>query len=210
MFKDRTDAGQQLAVLLRKFRNEDGILLAVPKGGVPVAYEIVKDLGFPLDLALVKKIGHPQNREYAIGAVSLHDYFVTPHEKVSREYILQQVSEIRQKLKIMQQSFKKDEEPLSLNGKTLIVVDDGIATGNTLLGIIQVLKKSQPAKIIVAAPVASKKAVHLLSKAADEIICIRIPEPFFGVGAFYRDFEQVRDEDVSYYLGKIKEHRLTG
>lgn len=210
MFKDRTEAGQQLAVLLRKYRHDEAVILAVPRGGVPVAYEIVKDLGFPLDLVLVKKIGHPQNREFAIGAVSLQDYFVHPHENVSEEYIRRQVRETREKLKIMQRLFKGDDPSLSLHGKTLLIVDDGIATGNTLLGIIQLLRKSQPARVIIACPVASKKAVHLLSKVADEIICLRVPDPFYGVGAFYQDFGQVRDEDVLYYLEKIKASRLTG
>src|SRR5579872_910405 len=202
MFTDRTEAGMLLAKKLKKYQGQPGVILAVPRGGVPVAYTVAKELGLPLDLILTKKIGHPVNREYAIGAVSLTDAFVIPHRGVSQFYIDQEIKTIRQRLKEMYRKFMGDKEPESLSGKTVIVIDDGIATGNTLLGTINILRKNNPAKIVIAVPVASADAVRKLSEVADELIVVLIPEEFYGVGAFYENFEQVTDEEVMYYLDK--------
>lgn len=210
MFRDRIDAGEQLAALLMKFRDEPGIVLAVPRGGVPVAYAVAKELGFPLEIVLTKKIGHPMNREYAIGAASLTDYFIIPHENVSMEYVERELKRIRTRLKDMYARFMGDKVPESLEGKTVLVIDDGIATGNTLLGTIKVLRKGNPGKIIIGVPVASHSAVQKLSREVDEVIAVWIPEEFYGVGAFYEDFSEVSDEEVMYYLDKLRELRKTG
>lgn len=210
MFRDRTEAGLMLAEKLRKFKNEPGVVLAVPRGGVPIAYFVARELGFPIEVILTKKIGHPSNKEYAIGAASLNDYFIIPHEYVTNEYIQNELVQIRTKLKEMYRKFMGDKEPESLNGKTVIVVDDGVATGNTLLGTIQVLKKSKPGKIIIAVPVASSSAVEKLSEEVDEVIAVLVPEEFYGVGAFYEDFSQVSDEEVMFYLDKLRELRKAG
>lgn len=210
MFRDRIEAGELLAAKLRKFKNDPGIVLAVPRGGVPVAYAVAKELGFPLEIVLTKKIGHPTNKEYAIGAASLTDYFVIPHENVSEEYIQREVGKIRDRLKEMYTQFMGDREPENLKGKTVIVIDDGIATGNTLLGTVNVLRKSNPGKIVIGVPVASKSALLKLSKEVDEVIAVLTPEVFHGVGAFYEDFEQVSDEEVLYYLDKLRELRKAG
>lgn len=210
MFRDRTEAGLILAEKLKKFKNDPGVVLAVPRGGVPVAYFVARELGFPIEVILTKKIGHPANKEYAIGAASLSDYFIIPHEYVTKEYIQNELIQIRSKLKQMYKKFMGDKEPESLAGKTVIVVDDGVATGNTLLGTIQVLKKSDPAKIIIAVPVASSSAVEKLSKEVNEVIAVLVPDEFYGVGAFYEDFSQVSDEEVMFYLDKLRELRKTG
>ena len=210
MFRDRTEAGLLLAEKLKKFKNDPGVVLAVPRGGVPIAYFVARELGFPIEVILTKKIGHPANKEYAIGAASLNDYFVIPHEYVTNEYIQHELVQIRSKLREMYKKFMGDKEPESLNGRTVIVVDDGIATGNTLLGTIQVLKKSNPGKIIIAVPVASSTAVEKLSKEVDELIAVLVPEEFYGVGAFYEDFRQVSDEEVMFYLDKLRELRKAG
>jgi predicted phosphoribosyltransferase len=204
MFTDRIEAGRLLARKLENYRGQSGVILAVPRGGVPVAYVVAKELGLPLDLILTKKIGHPVNREYAIGAVSLTDDFVVPHPGVSQFYIDREVKTIRERLKEMYRKFMGDKEPESLAGKTVIVIDDGIATGNTLLGTINMLRKSKPAKIVIAVPVASDSAIQLLSEVADELVVVLIPEEFYGVGAFYENFEQVTDEQVIYYLDKLR------
>lgn len=204
MFLDRLEAGSLLAEKLKKYKNAKGIVLAVPRGGVPVAYTIAKQLDLSMELVLTKKIGHPLNKEYAIGAASLTDYFVIPHDNVSKEYIDQELLEIRSRLKEMHKKFMVGEEPANLEGKTVILVDDGIATGNTLMGTVHVLRKGKPAKIIIAVPVASASAVEKLSKEVDEIVAILVPEAFYGVGAFYEDFEQVSDEEVLLYLDKLK------
>src|SRR6188474_514256 len=130
MFRDRIEAGILLAKKLKKYKNDKGIVLAVPRGGVPVAYAVARELNFPIELVLTKKIGHPGNKEYAIGAASLSDYFIVPHEEVSEEYIQKELLDIRRRLKEMHRKFMGDREPESLEGKTIIVIDDGIATGN--------------------------------------------------------------------------------
>lgn len=209
MFCDRTEAGLLLSAKLKKYRNDPGIVLAVPRGGVPVAYEVAKELSFPIEVILTKKIGHPMNKEYAIGAASLTDYFIIPHENISKEYIRQELQSVRSRLKEMYIKFMGSKEPEDLKGKTVIVIDDGIATGNTLRGIIHVLRKSNPGKIVVGVPVASKSAVQKLAKEVDEVIVLMTPEEFYGVGAFYENFEQLSDEDVLCYLDKWKKLRKT-
>jgi predicted phosphoribosyltransferase len=204
MFTNRIEAGLLLAVRLKKFRDQPGVVLAVPRGGVPVAYGVAKELGMPLDIILTKKIGHPINREYAIGAVSLHDSFVVPERGISQFYIENEIRTIRNRLKEMYRKFMGGKEPESLKGKTVIIVDDGIATGNTLLGTVNMLRKQKPSKIIIAVPVASKSAVQRLSKSVDEVIAIIIPEKFHGVSEFYEDFEQVTDDEVQFILNKWK------
>lgn len=207
MFRDRKEAGFLLALKLKKYKDEPGIVLAVPRGGVPVAYEVAKELGFPIEVILTKKIGHPMNKEYAIGAASLSGYFILPHENVSEQYIQQEVKSIRSRLKEMYKIFMGDREPENLEGKTVIIIDDGIATGNTLLGTVNLLRKSNPAKIIIGVPVASESAVQKLSKEVDEVVAVLIPEEFYGVGAFYENFEQVSDKEVMFYLNKLRELR---
>lgn len=203
MFQNRSEAGLLLASKLRKYQNTPGVILAVPRGGVPVAYEVAKTLNIPMELILVKKLGHPSNPEYAIGAVGLKESYVVPHAGVSDFYITNQIQKVRNKLLEMKMKFMGDQEPEDLECKTVIVIDDGIATGNTLLATINILKKSKPSKIIVAVPVASKSAVQLLSNEVDELLTLLIPETFYGVGGFYDDFSQVDDEEVMYLLNKL-------
>jgi len=207
MFTDRIEAGILLAAKLKKYKDEPGIILAVPRGGVPVAYAVATELDFPVEVVLTKKIGHPMNKEYAIGAASLTDYFVEPHENVSDAYIQQELIRIRKRLREMYAKFMGEEKPASLEGKTVIVIDDGIATGNTILSTIQVLRKSNPGKIIIAVPVAAQSAVNKISRIADEVITVITPHIFHGVGAFYKDFSQVSDEEVIFYLDRLKEFK---
>lgn len=193
-----------MAGRLKKYKNDPAILLAVPRGGVPVAYSVAKETGLPLELILTKKIGHPGNKEYAIGAASLTDYFIIPHENVSQDYIKKEVERIRLRLKEMSIKFKSTSDLASLRGKTVIVIDDGIATGNTLLATVKLIRKSQPGKIVIAVPVASQSAVEKLSEEADEVIVVFIPPVFYGVGSFYENFGQVSDEEVLFYLNQLK------
>ena len=210
MFTNRTEAGLLLAARLKKFQHQPGVVLAVPRGGIPVAYEVAKELEMPLDIILTKKIGHPTNREYAIGAVSLNDFFIVPHRGISQLYIDQEVKTIRERLKEMYRKFMGGKEPESLKGKTVIIIDDGIATGNTLLGTVNILRKENPSKIVIAVPVSSRNAVEKLSKAVDEMIVLLIPEEFHGVGGFYEDFEQVTDDEVLFILNKWKSDLRNG
>jgi len=204
MFRDREEAGTLLAGKLKKFSNQQaGVVLAVPRGGVPVAYMVSRQLGMPMELVLTKKIGHPRNKEYAIGAVSLSDYFVVPHKDVSEEYIQEEIRKIRIRLQEMQSLFMGNQKQEPIAGKTVIIIDDGVATGNTLLSTVQMLRKAKPAQIVVAAPVASASAVKKLSAEADEVIAYLIPWDFEGVGSYYEDFHQVSDEEVIYFLNRF-------
>ncbi|UKJ06715.1 phosphoribosyltransferase [Solitalea lacus] len=204
MYIDRLDAGEKLVKHLRKYQNDPGVVLAVPRGGVPIAYVVAKELGFPLNLLLAKKIGHPHNKEYAIGAVSLTDSYIVPHENVPEGYIELETERIRKKLREIHKKFMGDTEPVPLKDKTVIVIDDGIATGNTLMAAIGIIIKQEPAKVIIAVPVATQSAIQKLARLVDEIICPLIPSNFWGVGAFYENFEQVSDKEVIYYLNKLR------
>ncbi|WP_395625992.1 phosphoribosyltransferase [Daejeonella sp.] len=208
MFKDRIEAGSLLAAQLSAYKSDQGVVLAIPKGGVPLAYVVAKELGFSMELVFTKKIGHPNNKEYAIGAASLSDYFVIPHYDVSEEYIQDELKVVRQKLQRMQDKFMADHKPENLNGKTVIIVDDGMATGNTVLSTISLIKKSKPAKIIVAVPVASRSAVQLVSKEADEVIVLKTPPDFSGVGVYYENFNDVSEQEVLLYLEKFRELKM--
>ncbi len=203
MFTNRLEAGMILAKRLLAYKGADAVILAVPRGGVPVAYAVAKQLGLPLQLVLAKKIGHPLNKEYAIGAAGLTDYFVVPHDNVTEAYIQQEVARIRTRLKEMQLQFMGGKEMPALTGKILIVIDDGVATGNTLLATISLLRKMKPLKLLIAVPVASVSALDKLSTVADEVIALYVPEAFYGVGAFYDDFSQVMDEEVKEYLKSV-------
>lgn len=204
MFIDRSDAGEQLAEKLLKYRNLPGVILAVPRGGVPVAYRVAERLNIPVDLVLTKKIGHPLNKEFAIGAASLTDHFIEQRDDISPAYVEQELIRIRSKLKDMHYRYMGGLPPLNLEGKTVIVVDDGIATGNTIIGTVNLLRKSKPARIVVAAPVASQTAVEKLKKLVDEVVVVLIPEFFSGVGVFYENFSQVEEEEVMWCLDRLR------
>lgn len=203
MFHDRIEAGLLLVKKLRKYKSENCVILGVPRGGIPVAYIVATELDLPLDIILTRKIGHPMNKEYAIGAASLNNYFIEEEGYVSTEYIKEEVQSVQKRLNEMKLKFKGKQADVKLEGKVVIIVDDGIATGNTLLAAIRLLRESNPAKIIVAVPVASNSAVEKISKEADEVITIIVPYEFHGVGQFYESFETVSDDEVTEYLNKI-------
>jgi predicted phosphoribosyltransferase len=210
MFRDRTEAGRLLAAKLIKYKDEPGVVLAVPRGGVPLAYIVATGLGFPLDIILTKKIGHPLQKEYAIGAASLSNYFVVPHKDVPDAYVQSELLAIRARLKEMYRKFMGDHAPEDIAGKTVIVIDDGMATGNTLLGTIKLIRKGKPGKIVIGVPVASKEAVGKLAGLVDEVVAVLVPETFYGVGAFYENFHEVSDDEVSFYLEKLRRLRKAG
>lgn len=199
MFKDRTAAGR---LLVEKLQNYDSkaILLAIPRGGVPVAIPIAQALHLPLALVLTKKIGHPQNKEFAIGAASLNDYFVTDELGVSSDYIKAEVLNIRERLTTMKNIFQHDFTSLTIRNKVVILVDDGMATGRTVFHTVHLLRKYKPKKIVLAVPVASSSAVELLQDSVDELIVLNTAFDFHAVGFFYEDFTQVTDNEVCRLL----------
>lgn len=202
MFRNREEAGEQLARQLQKYSGVNGVVLAIPRGGVPIAYVIATKLHLPLEIVLTRKIGHPANKEYAIGAAGPDEVFIVPHAGVSEEYIESELAAVRERLKDMQRRFMGNHRPADIRGRIVIVADDGIATGNTLIATVKVLRKREPAKIVVAAPVASGEAVRKLQKVADEVVVSLVPIEFHGVGSFYEDFSQVSDEEAKELLEK--------
>lgn len=199
MFKNRTIAGQLLAERLEQYRDK-ALVLAIPRGGVPVALPIAKMLHLPLALVLTKKIGHPNNKEFAIGAASLTDYFVTENSGASEAYITAEVQKIRQRINEMKTNFQHDFTSLSIKNKTIILVDDGLATGITAFHTVQLLRKYNPNKILLAAPVASLSAIELLQPVIDELVVLNIDSFFQAVGLYYEDFKEVSDAEVCKLL----------
>jgi putative phosphoribosyl transferase len=204
-FLNRYDAAMQLAPLLEKYKNEEGVILAVPRGGVPIGYYLAKHLDFNLDLLMTKKLGHPAQEEYAVGAVGIESIIIEDAYQIPREYIQQQTKRIRQELIERYRRFMGDREPTVLKNKIVIVVDDGIATGRTILATLKMLRSKEPKKLVVAVPVASGEAAEKIKKEVDDFICLYIPAPFYGVGRFYEDFSQTSDEEVMALLKELNE-----
>ena len=201
ILKDRKEAGLLLSEKLEKYQDSDTLILAVPRGGVPIGYEIAKNLNLPLDIILSKKIGHPLNKEFAIGAVSLDSTIIDPYPDISSAYIDAEIKHIRELLQEKYALYMGNRKPVDIKGKNVIIVDDGIATGNTLLASINMLRKNNPKKIIVAVPVVPADVVATFQQKADEFVFLMAPMDFGGVGRFYQDFEQVNDDEVIRMLG---------
>lgn len=206
MFKNREEAGRLLYKELLEYKDKkDAIIVTIPRGGLPIGYTLAKQLNLPLEITLSKKIGHPYNKEYAIGAVTLEDKILSrAASQVSEDYIDEETIKIRQLLKERFKQYYGTDKPISLKGKTVIIVDDGVATGNTLISSIQLIEKQQPAKIVVALPVASKSALKRIRDLilVENTICLDAPENFRAVGQFYNEFNQVNDKEVIELLRK--------
>lgn len=194
--RNREEAALLLADRLEKYRGEQGVVLAIPRGGVPVAAPIAKRLSMPLEVTLSKKIGHPSNPEFAIGSVSLASVAVDERAEVPGEYIDAEVKRIRGNLRQKHSLFMGNREHVPLRDRLIVIVDDGIATGKTLMATIELVKKEAPRKIVVAVPVASPSSYDQIDSMVDEVICLLVPPYFQAVGQFYDEFSQVSDELV--------------
>jgi len=205
MYKDRNEAGNLLALKLEKYNKTDAVVLAIPRGGIPLGFIVSEKLNLPLEVVLSKKIGHPLHKEYAIGAVTLKSSILSEAAAdISPFYIDEETKNIRSLLKKRYNDYYGDRKPLKLKGKILIIVDDGIATGNTMLSIIKMLHDEKPEKIVVVIPVAPHDSIKKLqaSPYVDEVICPLVPNYFQAVGQFYQDFDQVDDKEVKQLLNK--------
>jgi predicted phosphoribosyltransferase len=206
LFGDRTEAGRLLAARLEKYAGKpDVIVLALPRGGVPVAYEVARALHAPLDVFVVRKLGIPAHEELAMGAVATGGVRVL-NDQVIRglsipDYVVDAVAtwELRE-LERRERLYRGDRPPPDVRGKTVILVDDGLATGSTMLAAVRALRQQGPARIVVAAPVAAPDTCELLKAYVDEVVCAATPEPFYAVGLWYRDFSQTTDEEVRELL----------
>jgi len=199
MFEDRVDAGKRLASSLVKFQKEDGVLVAIPRGGVILAEIISRELKFPLELVLVRKIGHPYNREYAVCAVSKSGVRCEEKEKsqLNQDWLRKEMEKERREIKGRESLYLRGRNSFDIKGKTVILVDDGVATGLTYLMAVEELRSKNPHKIIAALPVMPAEFEEKLGKVVDEIVCLNIDKDYRGaVGAYYRNFPQVTDEEV--------------
>jgi len=202
VFKDRSDAGKQLAGKLTQYRDkEDVIVLGLPRGGVTVAAEIAQALRCPLDILIVRKIGFPGDPEFAVGAVSetgtvVFNESIVAGYRVSRDYLEQEAA--RQKIEITRRValYRGGQGIPPLAGKTVILVDDGVATGATIKAAIATLKQENLARLVVALPVATQEAELAIAPLVDEWLCLQLTPGFRAVGQYYSDFTQVEDEDV--------------
>lgn len=214
LFRDRTDAGQMLARLLQAYRDTSPVILGLPRGGVPVAYEVARALGAPLDVCVVRKIGAPIQPELGIGAVSeegaLHVNRETMREVgVSEEELAGLVAAKRAEVDERVRKFRRGAPPLVVKGRTVIVVDDGIATGGTARAALQALRARGAGKLVLAVPVGASDSLDELASVADEIVCPHPEEFFFAVGLWYDDFTTTTDDDVVELLDRARAERAT-
>ena len=209
-FKDRHEAGIKLAEKLAKYKkNKDVIILAIPRGGVEIGYEIAKFLNVKLDIIVTKKIGLPDDDEYAIGVVGPDKKAILNDEAISRynipqDYIDEKKAEIGKEIERRYKAYKGEYEPSSLKNKIAILTDDGIATGFTTKAAIGYIKLQKPKKIILAVPVAPTDTVKEFSKEVDEFVSLYNPSMFFSISQFYEKFPQIEDKEVKSYLEKTK------
>jgi putative phosphoribosyl transferase len=205
-FRDRREAGRKLAAELGRFRDRiDVTVLGLPRGGVPVAAEVARSLGAPLDVFLVRKLGVPWHPELAVGAIASGGVRVV-NEEVARATGLSQadidaIAEAEQReIERREKLFREGRPPAPLADRVVIVVDDGLATGATMRAAVAALRKKHPSRLVVAAPVASAYAYAEVAAMADEIVCLVTPEPFWAVGLWYEDFGQTTDAEVQRIL----------
>ncbi|MFM7079267.1 MAG: phosphoribosyltransferase [Bacteroidota bacterium] len=209
LFRNREEAARLLIRPLEKFRKDAVVVLSIPRGGVPMGCIIAKHFGWEHGLLLTKKIGHPLNPEYAIGAVSSNMFFVDErHADVSQSYIDSEVARISKSISEREKRFLKVRPAPELSGKTVVVVDDGIATGLTMKLSVQMLRQQYPKQIVVAVPVAPLSTGSMIRKVVDELIVLHSTEDFSGVGQFYEDFSEVTDADVEACLDGLVRNQM--
>ena len=211
-FADRREAGREVASRLRKYAGrDDTVVLALPRGGVPVAYEIAEALDAPLDIFVVRKLGMPGHPEYAMGAIAsggirvisddvIRWYGISPAaiEAVAREELAE--------LERREREYRRGRPLVDLRGRTAILVDDGLATGSTMRAAVQAVRTLGPAKVVVAVPVGAPSTCEEFQDITDDTVCARTPEPFSAVGLWYRDFSQTSDEEVRQLLEDHAQH----
>jgi predicted phosphoribosyltransferase len=208
LFRDRREAGRLLAEKLAPYANRpDVLVLALPRGGVPVAYEVARALGAPLDVFVVRKLGVPGYEELAMGAVATGGVRVLNDQIVDRlgipDHLIDAVAaREQQELSRRELLYRGGRPPPNIRGRTVILVDDGLATGATMHAAIQALRQQQPARIVVAVPTASPETCEEMRAEVDDVICAITPEPFHAVGLWYQDFSQTTDEEVRDLLSR--------
>lgn len=218
VFRDRKQAGEQLARELEKYKGKKTVVLAIPRGGVVVGAEVARVLGCPLDVIVTRKIGAPGNPEFAIGAIGPNDQIFLDKETIARynipkDYLSTEVGRQGLEMERRERVYREGRPPLELKGKAVILIDDGIATGADVRAAIKSVKCQRPKELVLAVPVGPKETIEVLRKEVDELVCLATSEIFYAVGQFYQEFGQTTDEEVveilSYYynLGERKGRR---
>ena len=208
IFRDRTEAGQVLASKLTKYLNQvNTVILALPRGGVPVAYEIGKELGLPVDIFVVRKLGVPGHEELAMGAIASGGVRHINRDVVDQLRIDSETIDVasrreQKEIERREQLYRGQRLPVDVRNKTVILVDDGLATGSTMRAAIAALRQHRPARIVVAVPAAAPQTCSEIADEVDEIICAATPEPFYAVGQWYQEFSQTTDEEVRDLLAR--------
>ena len=215
IYEDRKQAGRELAARLAAYANRpDLLVLALPRGGVPVAYEVAEALGAPLDVFLVRKLGVPGYEELGMGAIAsggvrvLNEHIVRS-VGASGEAIEAVTARERRELERREAAYRDDRPPVDVEGRAVILVDDGLATGSTMRAAVAALRARRPARLVVAVPVGSADTCRDLGAEADDVVCAKTPEPFFAVGAWYGDFSQTTDEEVRELLERASHRSVT-
>jgi predicted phosphoribosyltransferase len=215
-FANRADAGRRLAEALRGFGPEHPVILALPRGGVPVGFEVASELQAPLDILMVRKIGAPGHEEYGIGALVdgaaaqiVIDEQAAIATGASRTYIDSIVARELAEIERRRAAYRTGP-PIPIAGRTVILVDDGIATGGTVRAALKGLAQAKPARIVLAVPVAPREVLAQLGALCDQVVCLASPEPFYAVGLYYRDFSQTDDAEVIRLLAKARRMVGTG
>jgi predicted phosphoribosyltransferase len=206
LFADRRYAGRILAAALGRFSGRtDVVVLGLPRGGVPVAYEVADDLSAPLDVFVVRKLGVPGHEELAMGALASGGLCVLNQDVIAnfgiaKESIFRVARTEQRELARRERAYRGGRAPIDVSHKTVILIDDGLATGSTMRAAIQALRQQSPAEIVAAVPVAALAACAELSGEADEMVCAATPQPFHAVGLWYEDFSQISDDEVRELL----------
>jgi putative phosphoribosyl transferase len=210
-FRDRRDAGRQLARALSRYRGSDPLVLALPRGGVPVAFEVATALRASLDVLIVRKIGAPGHEEFGLGAVvDGSDPQVVLNEEAMQivnpppGYVEAETRRQLHEIERRRRAYVGDRQPAATRNRTVIVVDDGIATGGTVLTAVKALRRTEPRKLVLAVPLAPRDTLTALQSEADDIVCLAAPEPFYAVGMHYRQFGQTSDEEVIQLLERAR------
>jgi len=211
-FENRIEAGRFLARRLQEYKNRpDVLVLALPRGGVPVAYEVAENLNAPLDVLIVRKLGAPGHEELAVGAIASGGVYVLNRDVVNTLHLsdqhLQQIAAREQReLERREQAYRDGRQPAEVEGKTVILIDDGLATGATMWAAVEALRQRNPAKIIVAVPTAEADICRAFREIADDVVCGITPDPFIAVGLWYREFDQTTDDEVRTLLARAEHH----
>jgi predicted phosphoribosyltransferase len=215
-FRDRREAGRILAQELLQYANRpDVIILALPRGGVPVAYEVALALNAPLDVFIVRKLGLPGHEELAIGAIASGGVRVLNEDLIRALYIPAEVIELvaqreLQELERRERLYRGDRRPPDVHDRTVILIDDGLATGASMRAAVAALRAQNPNRLVVAVPTAAPETCDAFAAEVDEIVCATTPEPFLGVGRWYEDFSQTTDEGVRLFLQDVERQSIHG